>query len=297
MTTSTRATRTREANSGEDRPCPAGPADAVDDRGYSAQRDRVKAGKRALTRPLVPSPVIPAGSAGLGRHPPDDGKPNPMSDSSRESSPPIELSDMPCGVVLLFRRPAGRLVPRRMPCRVKRCEWCGPRLRQQLARAWAHAMSGDQVYRLVVDESEWAKRRRRKDLQGTDLGHIPGPEGTRVVYTRAPVGSLCEDVPLALTSDFAAMPNDGRRHRLEGSWRQVLDDQVGEVVAKREPWECLGRVGRSLEQVAVIAANLGLLVGRGQDMLVLEKPDPVTESRLFALLRLQRGFHRRQVAA
>jgi hypothetical protein len=256
-------------------------------------------GNGALTDRDTPGEQLAAIGGWRPRLPttPDQGVPSPMSDSSRESSPPIELSDMPCGVVLLFRRPDGRLVPRRMPCRVKRCEWCGPRLRQQLAGRWAHAMSGDQVYRLVVDDSEWAKRRRRKDLQGTDLGHIPGPAGTRVVYTRAPVGEPANDVISSLTRDFAAMPNDGRRHRLEGSWREVLDDQADELEAKREPWECLGRVGRTLEQVAVIAASLGLLVGRGQDMLVLEKPDPVTESRLFALLRLQRGFHRRAVAA
>jgi hypothetical protein len=158
-------------------------------------------------------------------------------------------------------------------------------------------MATDRVYRLVVDDGEVVKLRRRKSLAGQELAHIPGPDGTRVVYSTAPIGSVCEDVPLALSRDFAAMPNDGRRHRLSEGWRVVLDDQAGELEAKREPWECLGRVGRTLEQVAVIAASLGLLVGRGQDMLVLSKPDPATEGRLFALLRLERGFHRRAAAA
>jgi hypothetical protein len=305
--TPTRATRTRQASGGEDRPCATAPADLGGDRGYLALK-RPRQGQAATPSPTAildpstgPDPVTPAGFAGPGDGPPvaeqTNPLPAPMSVSSRGSSPPLELDDMPCGVVKLFRRPDGRLVFRRMPCRVKGCDYCGPRLRARWSREWAHAMAGDQLHRLVVSDRELARLRRRKSMAGHEVGVIPGPDGTRVVYTTAPVGSVCEDVPLALTSDFAAMPNDGRRRSLSDGWRQIVDDVDQEVAAAREPWECLGRVGRSLEQVAIIAAELGLLLGRGPDMLVLEAPDEQTEGRLFALVRLQRGWHRRAVAA
>jgi hypothetical protein len=220
-----------------------------------------------------------------------------MSDSSRGTSPPIELNDMPCGAGLFFRRPDRALVYRVMPCRTKACPTCGPRLRATWAEQWSHAMASDQVYRLVVDDGEVAKLRRRKALAGKELAQIPGPDGTRVVYTTAPIGLLCEDVPLALTSDFAAMPNDTRRRSLSAGWAQVVADAQEETAASREPWECLGRSPRSIEQVVMIATDLGLLVGRSADTVVMKAPEPAQESRLFALLRLERGWRRKQVAA
>ena len=94
------------------------------------------------------------------------------------------------------------------------------------------------------------------------------------------------------------MPNDGRRRsRLSDGWAAVLADLEDEREADREAWECLGRATRTFEQIAVIAQHLGLLVGRGPDLLVLDPPDPAAEGRLFALVKLRRGWHRRQEAA
>jgi hypothetical protein len=214
------------------------------------------------------------------------------------AGPPIELSDMPCGVVLLYRRPDGRLVASRKPCDTKGCPGCGPRLRRQWTEQWAHAMGGERVHRLVVGDVELAKLRRRKVMDGQQVGVIPGPDGQRVVYTTAPVGSVCEDVPLALTRDFTAMPSDTRRRSLSAGWAQVIADLQVEDAATREAWECLGRIARSIEHVALVATELGLLVGRGADVVIVaEPPDPATWGRFAGLIRLQRGRHRRQVAA
>jgi hypothetical protein len=214
------------------------------------------------------------------------------------TSPPIELCDMPCGVVLLFRRPDGRLVASRKPCNVKGCEGCGPRLRATWAAEWAHAMGGEVVHRLVIGDVELARLRRRKVMAGHEVGVIPAPDGKRVVYTTAPVGSVCQDVPPALSRDFAAMPSDTRRRSLSAGWAQVIADQEEEEDAAREAWSCLGRVGRPIEHVAIVAAELGLLVGRGADVVIVaEPPDAATWGRFAGLIRLQRGRHRRQVAA
>jgi hypothetical protein len=233
--------------------------------------------------------------------PPDQRDRPPMSSSSMESQPPIELDDIcPRAQGRLFRRPDGNLVYRLMPCGTKACAWCGPRLRAKWASQWAHAMAGDVVHRLVVTDAELAKLRRRKALQGAELGHIPGPAGTRVVYSSVSLGDDTEAVTDkigALTRDFAAMPSDTRRRFLSPGWAQVVADAEAEAEATREPWECLGRVGRPMAQVRIIATELGLLVGGTRDTLVLRAPDADTELRLFALIRLQRGWHRRQAAA
>jgi hypothetical protein len=206
---------------------------------------------------------------------------------------------MPCGIVLLFRRPDGRLMPRRMPCGVKACDYCGPRLRARLASQWAEAMAADQVFRLVVADGELAKLRRRKALAGHELGHVPGPDGTRVVYSTAPIGEPVADKIGALARDFAVMPNDSRRRFLSAGWAAVVADAEGEQAAKREPWECLGRVKRSLEHVEIIARELGLFLGRaGPDGLLVADPgDALLWSRFASLIGLVRGRRRRREAA
>jgi hypothetical protein len=180
-----------------------------------------------------------------------------MSDSSRETQAPIELSDMcPRAVLRLFRRPDGRLVVRRMPCKTRSCPWCGPRIRAKQAAQWAHAMAGDRVYRLVVTNDAPAKLRRRKAYRGQELGHIPAPDGQRVVYTTVAVGELVTDRVGTLARDFAAQPDDGRRARLTDGWRQVLEDLEAEAVAKREPWECLEASGGPLSMSSWLPARL-----------------------------------------
>jgi hypothetical protein len=204
---------------------------------------------------------------------------------------------MPCGAGYAFRRPDGRTVVRVMPCRVKACEQCGPRLREQWAGELAHAMAGDRVYRLVVDDGEVARLRRRKCMAGAEAAVIPAPDGRRVVYTTAPIGETPDYVSAVLTSDFARMPNDSRRRSISAGWAQVIADAAAEAAGEREPWECLGRVGRSLAQVEMVARELGVLVGRTADMVIVEAMDLATENRFNALIRLQRGWHRRAAAA
>jgi hypothetical protein len=210
-----------------------------------------------------------------------------MSVSSRESQPPIELTDRcPRAQRHQFRKPDGRLVTRELGCDTRTCPVCGPRLLRQWAAEWAHAMGSDQVYRLVVAEGEPARMRRRKAYRGKELAHLPAPDGKRVVYTTAPIGEVCDAIPHSLASDFAAMPDDGRRRsKLSAGWAQVAADARAEAVAAREPWEWLGRVSRPLEQVVIVAQDLGILVGRTVDMVVVEACDPATRARFLHRIR------------
>jgi hypothetical protein len=215
-------------------------------------------------------------------------EPDSMSVSSIEADPPIELTDMRCpsGQRHQFLV-GGRLITREMPCDRKSCPACGPRLQRQLVAEWAHAMGSDQVFRLVVDDQEVAKLRRRKLMRGQELVHLPLPDGRRAVYTTAAIGNFCDDVLLALTSDVAADPQEKhrRRSKLSGGWAQVVDDAKREREAKREPWEWLGRVSRTLEQVEMVAVDLGILVGRRPDMVITETADPLVRALFLKRIR------------
>jgi hypothetical protein len=224
--------------------------------------------------------------AGAPRTPPDLREHTPMSDSSRGNHPPLEKSDMPpCGAVLLFRLEGGQLLAKRAPCRTKACETCGPRMRARWAAQWAHAMAGDRVQRLVVDDAEYARLRRRKMLHGHELGQIPAPGGRRAVYTTAELGEPVTGLIGSLTRDFAAMPNDGRHSSLTGcrgtearprtGWLGVIADMEEEAEARQAPpGECLGRLRRDVPHVAMVASDLGLLVGRTADAVVMAAPTP-----------------------
>jgi hypothetical protein len=193
----------------------------------------------------------------------------------------------PCGVVLLFRLGDGRLVAKRVPCRTKSCGDCGPKLRQQWAGEWAHAIGTERVFRLVIGEDRWEKLRRRKVMQAAEYGVIPGPDGTRVVYTTADMGLEVEAGTLAdaLARDFAAMPSNNRRRILSPNWRQVVDDAKADAEARRSPLgECLGQLRRPLAHVAMVAANLGALVSHTPDMVVVEAMDPPTFRRFVELV-------------
>jgi len=197
----------------------------------------------------------------------------------------------PDAVPLWYRLPDGRYLCRRVPCKTKACPVCGPRLRVRWAAEWAHAMAGDVVYRLVVDEGEPARMRRRKALRGHELAHIPAPEGMRVVYTTAPIGELVADKIGTLTRDFAAMPNDRRNKSLVGSWGEIVADAHQEEEARREPLgEYLGRGRRSLEHVEIITRRLGFFLGRaGPDALLIAAPgSPQLEAELWGLVGLVR---------
>jgi hypothetical protein len=221
---------------------------------------------------------------------PDPSKSDPMSVNSIESYPPIELTDMRCpnGQRHTFRV-GGRLITREMPCDVKACEVCGPRLQRQLVAEWAQAMASDQVFRLVVADGDPAKLRRRKVMQGKELAHLPLPNNQRAVYTTAPIGELVagNNIPSALTSDVAADPQDPKRRRgkLSDGWAQVAADAQAEREANREPWEWLGRVSRSLEHVAMVARDLGILVGQQPDMVIVETGDPLARALFLKRIR------------
>jgi hypothetical protein len=218
-----------------------------------------------------------------------------MSSTARETGQPIAVDDIrPCGQLMAFKRPDGRVIVRQQPCDWKGCPTCGPRLRQQWADQWAHAMGNQGIYRLEVDDGEPAKLRRRKVMARHELSHIPLPEGRRALYTTAPLdgASICEDVPHALSRDFAQMPNDSRRRFLSEGWRQIVADAETEAAAAREPWEYLGRVGRSIEQVEMAARHLGKLVDRTGERVVAEVMTTEELVRFLHLIRCRGPWQR-----
>jgi hypothetical protein len=233
---------------------------------------------------------------------PDQGKPDGVSDSSIEAEPPIEKSDRcPYGQRFKFRRPDGRSVVREMPCNRLTCEVCGPRLRRAKAQAWGHAIGRDPVFYLTTTEASYPRRRRQLVRDGFEVAQVTTSDGTVHVLTSAPVGKRVTGIVGMLTGWFdEAM--EGRNPTISGSrgptvkqpdrprsgWLGVVADLEDEQAAKREPWECRGRVTRSLEHVAIVATELGVLVGRTDDTVVIEELDPALELRFDALIGLRR---------
>jgi hypothetical protein len=228
--------------------------------------------------------------------------PAPMSDSSRQTTPAwkaLEESDIcPNAVVMPFLRPDGSLVFRRFPCKTRACEVCGPRLRAQWAVEWGHAMSGDRVNRLVVAEGEWTRMRRWKSMRGQQYATIPIIGGQRVIYTTADLGERVADLAHQLACDFTIMVIEGRNKTMSKGWLAVIADAKAEAEAKRQPLgECLGRVRRSLEQVAMVAQDLGLFLGwDGPDGLLVADPGDQRD-RFWSLVGLVHGRRRKAVAA
>jgi hypothetical protein len=225
-----------------------------------------------------------------------------MSSFSRESSP-LEESDITCGTVVLFRLGDGRLLARRADCKTKACGRCGPRLRAEAAHLWARVMAGQVIYRHEVADAEWSRYQRKLRNAGADYGVIPAADGMRVVYTTAPVGEPVERAVLAhaLASDFAAMPSDRRQKRLSTRWLALARELEAELdqAVQQQPAECLGILRRPLEQVAMVAEELDMLIGEaGSSGLYLREPeDAATWHRFCALTRLYRRGRDEAMAA
>jgi hypothetical protein len=208
------------------------------------------------------------------------------SNFSRDHHDALEKSDIACGTVVLYRLDGGRLLARRVDCKLKRCPKCGPRLRAQAARTWTPVMAGATVYRLVVADADWPRRQRELRKAGAEYGKIPAPGAVQVVYTTAPVGVLVDDLAGQLADDFAAMPTDRRHKWLSTRWRQAAAELEQAEQDHGPTRELVGILRRSLEHVAMIAQDLGMLVGEaGASALLLRVPDDDTWQRFEDLAR------------
>jgi hypothetical protein len=117
---------------------------------------------------------------------------------------------------------------------------------------------------------------------------IPAPDGARVVYTTADLGGLVDDLAAQLAADFAAMLSDRRHKRLSVHWRQLAAELEQDDDQATTPREVLGILGRPLEQVAMIADDLGMLERATGNSLYLRDPaDAETWRRFCALARLR----------
>jgi hypothetical protein len=208
--------------------------------------------------------------------------------SRRESQPLEKLASEVCGTTHLYRLEDGRLLARRVDCRTKACPKCGPRLREEYAAGYAAVLgnhSNGMVYRVVVAPG-WRKR------PGTEYLRIPAPGGRLVVYTTAEQGERVGevDIPRALADDFAAMPSDRRNVSASKAWRDAYhawrDRDSGTTSA---PAEHLGQLRRTIEQLAIIAAELDMLLEQRDGALLLrDPPDQATWQRFCALAGLYR---------
>jgi hypothetical protein len=263
------ATRTLEAPGGVQRPCATAPADAAD-------------------------------KSSDPRTTPDLREHSRRASFSRGESGSLEKHDREvCGTVHLYRLEDGRLLARRVHCRMKACPKCGRRLREEYAAGYAAVVADVLVARFVVPDAEWRtfqRRLRNRKLGGVDLGaldylRIPGPVGASVVYVEClyPEEALA-DAATALAADFAAMPSDRRHVSASKAWRDAYHAwREDQHPTTKTPPEHLGQLRRPLEQVAMIAAELDLLLEQREEYLLLrDPPDQATWERFCALAGLYR---------
>jgi hypothetical protein len=232
------------------------------------------------------NPAAGQRGAGAPRTPPDLREHSRHASFSRgcDSSLEKHASEV-CGTVHLYRLEDGRLLVRRVDCKTKACPKCGPRLRAEYAAGYAAVMAPCRVYRQVVGPG-WRKR------PGAEYLRIPAPGGQLVVYTTAEQGQSIDEpvIASALASDFAAMPSDRRNVSASKAWRGAYhawrDLAAG---AAKAPAEHLGQLRRPLEQVAIVAAELDMLIDQRPDALLLrDPPDAATWERFCALAGLYR---------
>lgn len=203
---------------------------------------------------------------------------------SRDPHTPLEkLAPEACGTVHLYRLEDGRLLARRVDCRTKACPKCGPRLRGEYASGYAEVLAAaGPVYRQVVGPG-WRKR------PGAEYLRIPAPGGRLVVYTTAEQGDEVKTLTPALAADFAAMPSDRRNVSASTAWRRAYHAwrEQGSATTSA-PAEYLGQLRRTLEQVAIIARELGMFIGEAGEgaLLLRDPPDAVTWRRFCALAGL-----------
>jgi hypothetical protein len=244
-------------------------------------------GSDALTHHESPGEQLASqAGGGVPRTPSDQQEREQLRSFSKGFAVPIEKDDM-CGTTVLLRLDDGRLLARRVDCKVKACPHCGPRLRRQWAELWAAvldlaAQDGEVVHRLVVAEAEWPKLQRRKVMRGAEYGAIPAPDGLRVVYTTAEVGELATEVtPDDLEVDFQAMPNDTRQRSLSVRWQkradciQVFTSPAATADVPRKV-EFLGIIRTGLEHARQLAHDFGVYdeeAARDGSAFIMRQPD------------------------
>src|SRR5207247_2554141 len=110
----------------------------------------------------------------------------------------------------------------------------------------------------------WRKR------PGTEYLRIPAPGGRAVIYSTADQGEQVDDLAGQLAGDFAAMPSDRRHVSASTTWRDAYHAwREQQQPTTKAPAEHLGQLHRSLEQVAIIAGDLGMLLDQGDGWLLL----------------------------
>jgi hypothetical protein len=234
---------------------------------------------------------------------PEQSQRSSFSRGSSDGRASLEKSDHePCATVLLYRLQDGRLLARRVACKTKACPSCGRKLRAKAAATWTGVVGDTAVWRIVVADAEWPKLQRRLKRSGAEYGVIPGADGSRIVYTTAELGDAAGDVAEQLVADFAAMPSDRRNKTLSARWRALAKEheEAAEQVKGALVASFLGILRKSLEHVAMVAQDLGMLLDQaGPDALFLrDPPERTTWQRFCALAGLyQRGFREQEARA
>jgi hypothetical protein len=209
--------------------------------------------------------------------------------SRRESEPLEKSAQIACGTVHLYRLDDGRLLARRVDCRTKACPKCGRRIREEYAAGYAAVLAGQALHRMVMAARDWRKLQVKLGRAGALFLRIPASDDRLVVYTTADhVGEQVDLLDERLADDFAAMPSDRRNvsasKALRNAYHDWRDQQQATTTA---PAEHLGQLRRTLEQVALIAAELDLLIEEQPDALLLrDPPDQATWQRFCALAGL-----------
>jgi len=157
-------------------------------------------------------------------------------------------------------------------------------LRAEYATGYAVVLAAAGPVRRQVVGPGWRKR------PGSDYLRVPAPDGRAVVYSTAELGDQVVDLAGSLASDFAAMPSDRRHVSASAAWRAAYHAwRTEQQPTTKAPATHLGQFRRTLEHVAMIAADLGMLIEAHDDWLLLrDPPDRATWERFCALAGLCR---------
>jgi hypothetical protein len=164
------------------------------------------------------------------------------------------------------------------------CEYCGPRVRAEKARAYLAKIGTTRLVKRVVNEAGWQAMTRRLRRGQVDYLQVPAEGGLRVVLLSSGPGDPVADNQAEVETLIATFPaGTGRNISASKTWQPtVVRPAKDEDEAEGYDFRYLVQAG--LEHARKVAGELGLYVGevagRGGNAFLLRQPDdPLTWRR------------------
>jgi hypothetical protein len=171
-----------------------------------------------------------------------------------------------------------------VPCGTLGCDYCGPRVRAQKARAYIEKIGTTRLVKRMVADTAFPAVSRKLRRSGVDYLQVPAPDDQRAFLLAEGVGEAVADTEAEVLALIAAFPaGTGRNISASQAWQPA----AVKVERAEEPdgYDFKAFVRAGIEHARQVAAELGLLVGdvagRDGDAFLIRQPDDPLAWRRF----------------